>query len=141
MIRTIEGTYKNIHIFDVLVWTYNELVAFLKALQEHPFINDILSARSINVYRPEYYDHYGDGVAGRTKPLGNGEYNLYIYDYAHNADPEANKVRVLDSPRNVEGTFLHELTHVALGQNPSILKSVQGKLSKVSVVTFLGPLD
>jgi RHS repeat-associated protein len=137
MIRTLESTYKNIHIFDDLAWTYNELVALWKALQEHPFITSILSARSINVYRRDYKFNEFDNIGAWTQPLGDGEYNLFIYDVAFYADPAVNtRGRVSGSPRNVEGVILHELTHIAMGQNSSILKEYQEKFPKNTFRSF-----
>jgi hypothetical protein len=122
-ISLIETTYTNIHIYDQGRWTYEELKMIWIALETHVFINDIISAGEINFYRQSWG---GDRVAGVTHS-GNGKYDITIYDFAKEADPAANDPEVESSLINFEATIIHELAHVAMSENPSILQSYRAE--------------
>ncbi len=122
MISKIQGTYTNIQI-DSASWTEEELGLVWNALAGHVFINDILSASHINLYRRQFYSHLHDGIGGATIPGSNkGDYNTTIYDDAYYLPPSGN-ARGDPDDLNFEGTMIHELAHVAMGQNSLIRES------------------
>jgi hypothetical protein len=129
MLDSIENTYNNIHIFNQEKWIYNELFALTKALAKHIFITDILTATEINI---GHLESFGRGrVAGATDDnIGGGKYKIVIYDYAYNAPLDGNSNWAPNNIVNFEGTKIHELTHVAVNENPSILASYKAEKKK-----------
>lgn len=122
MIKHIEDTYSNVNIFNQDIWTYNELVAIANGLGSHIFIKDILSATNINFHRKEFYSTPGDSIAGHTDQQ-NGIYDITIFDDAYYGSPDVSSFGGPESMANFEGAIIHELAHVAIDQNPSILES------------------
>jgi hypothetical protein len=121
MIWKIQGTYQNVHVKNQDRWILSELNAIWDALLGHIFIEDILTASGINLYRESFYSSRLDGIGGSTINK-NGFYNVTIYDFAYQMPPDD---RGIGSPsiRNFEGVIIHELAHVAMGQNPFIEES------------------
>jgi hypothetical protein len=127
-IDKITQTYKNIHI-DPEAWTSVELKAAWYSLQDHPFRPEIMGAKSITLYRMDYYhDKSGGYTAGATyrRQDINGnyldEYDIYIFNDAYIASPTGNG-KTTPSIINFQGTIAHEFTHVAVNHEPSLRDS------------------
>jgi hypothetical protein len=96
-------------------------MAVWDALLGHVFIDEILSATSINFRREAFFDHEGDGIGGKTVGI-NGTYDVTIYDSAYIILPDVSG-RGAPSNINFTGTVIHELAHVSIQQNPFIIES------------------
>jgi RHS repeat-associated protein len=121
MLYKIQDTYGNIHIYDQEKWLLAELQAIWNALLNHIFIYQILSASAINFYRENFMSYPGDMIGGAVSGES-GTYNIIIYDAAYLLLPNCNGLGY-PSITNFTGVIIHELTHIALGQDPFIMKS------------------
>jgi RHS repeat-associated protein len=119
-IREIEGHYKNsdFHV-DPRNWTTEELSLLQQALAGHIFANDVMKAKGLTFARQEKYDRDPSVSAGITK---DGK-TLYIFNRAYESPIDANSYETAHSPMNFLGALLHELTHIAIANNPNILTS------------------
>jgi RHS repeat-associated protein len=127
MLQKIEETYENINIKDQDKWTWLELQALWSALAGHVFKKEILNAPLINFYRKSIYINektglINRGVGGETRSEFIG-YSIYIFDYAFRLPPDMNSAKQNKSFNNFQGVIVHELTHVAIFENPNILTS------------------
>lgn len=127
LIDALENTYDNVSILDQETWTYEELYLLRYSIEGHAFSKDILSAKELNFYRREFG---GIGVGGHTiDPLYTGEWDITIFNPAYDVAPNVNTLGA-DRLANFQGTLVHELTHVATGQNPLILISYREEEAK-----------
>jgi hypothetical protein len=125
-IGDIEKNYKNIKV-NARRWTIKELQLVLKALADHPFLDDIKSARQINLLRSDIDPTArpnqliaGDTTHSRDNLL---DFKVTIYDDAWRADVDGNGVSIFGWEENFLGTAIHEFTHVAVARNPTIFAS------------------
>ncbi len=89
------------------------------------FLDSILTASHIDLYRKHWYVAEGDGYAGSEFATDRkaGKYQVEIYDQAYNTTPDANNFHAPASLVNFQGAVIHELTHVALDQNKDIVEA------------------
>lgn len=127
MITHIESRFTNVHVFSRDKWIYNELLAMAKALSGRGFGGAIATAPAINFYRQEFG---GSGEGGLTKQLDDGTYNIAIYNLAYYIEPDVTNASGLPNLQNFEGAIVHELTHVAIDQDPTILQSYKQEQDK-----------
>jgi len=126
-IAQIQATYSNIWV-DPAVWIAEELAIVYYSLGAHVFRNDILKATHITLHRR--HDLILEGgikigtVAGTHQKIGD-THEVTLYDYAYHLTPDANERQEKESSLNFQGTVIHELTHVAIAENPLILESYQ----------------
>jgi hypothetical protein len=108
-------------------WTLEELLLLKEAIINHPFRKAFSSATKITLRKRDVYVDPDTGrenkyVGGFTKDLGGGVYEITIYDVAWQLEPAMNSTYLLErSDSNYAANFAHELTHVALEENPVIV--------------------
>ena len=136
-ILQIENEYKNINIKNQDRWLLEELQAVWNALLGHVFRDGILSAPMINLFRQAYLNSPYDAVGGSTVK-GLSGYDVTMYDYAYKVRPDGNG-RGDPSINNFLGSVIHELTHVAIGQNPSIVNTYREASSRGPFINGFGP--
>jgi len=136
MISQIEKQFTNVHIKSQDRWVYNELLAVIKALSDFGFGKQVATAPAINFYRQEYG---GSGRAGLTEPSDDGiGYKITMYSYAQFIETDTNGSSNDGTPQQFEGAIVHELAHVAMDQDPSILESYKNALSVNNSYSFVG---
>ena len=111
-------------------WTIEELLLLKEAIINHPFREGFSSAKKITIRRKDHYEPEDpfNPVGGFTKDLGvddedlEGEYEVTIYDVAWQLEPAMNSTFLLErSGNNFAGVIAHELTHVALQEQPVLV--------------------
>lgn len=130
MIDQIERDFPNVKV-SYRYWTTEELQAFHRAYSNHIFKHDIMFADRITIYRRRNLTWNEMGTSGEVKYNKNypGIYSMYIYDFAYESLPTANGTSP-PSLLNFEATIIHELTHIADTENPSILEAYKRRLAE-----------